>query len=615
MSGKNDNVAFIGSGGLADALRQGNSLIARDPRAAAAQAREILSVDPHQGDALRLLAAALRRMGDNEEAGQVEVAAIKASSYNPILVEALQSLTAGHLHEAEQLLQPYLANHPNDAAAVRMLAEIASRVGALNDSERLLRHALRLAPSYSAARLRLSKLLYQQNRLSESLAVLDELISNDPDNDAARGAKAATLSRTGDYQQAVSLYEQLIDKAPDKAAIWLSYGHLLSTVGRIPDSVAAYRHSIALDPGSGEAWWSLANLKIVMFDDDDIAAMTNALDNRETSSTARLQLHFALGKANEDRKDYEQSFVQYSAANALRRETLNYDPDAAARYVRRTAAVFCDSLFETTRGSGNPLHAPIFVIGMPRAGSTLIEQILASHSQVEGTSELPYMPNIVRRLELERPDGDYPELVAELGRDQLRAIGDEYLRSAAMHRKTDKPYFIDKLPNNWLNIGLIHMILPNARIIDARRHPLGCCFSNFKQHFASGQLFSYSLGDLGRYYADYVDLLAHFDDVLPGKIFRVLHESMVEDSEGEVRRLLDYLGLPFEESCLRFYENDRAVRTPSAGQVRLPINRQGVDQWKAFEPWLEPLKQALGPVLDHYPSAPPRSAGGAVVLP
>ena len=598
------DLIFAGSAGLQEALDNGRRLLAASPAAAAGQAREILRVTPRQGDALRLLANALRRLGENAEAERIEVEAIRASSYNPLLVQAAQAITDNRLNEAEHLLRPYLAGTPDDAAAIRMLAEIGARAGSLADAEELLRRALALAPGFAAARLRLAKLLYEQNRVPESLSILDELLESEPEHAGAGGAKAATLGRIGEYHQALSLYEQLLDRLPDRPGIWMSYGHVLSTVGRVSDSIAAYRQALTLDPDRGEAWWSLANLKTVRFDASDIQTMKRAIETGIDSDAERVQMHFALGKGLEDAGEYQQSFDHYAQGNAGRRATFDYDADRACAYVHRHAQVFGRDLFAEQSGNGNPSPDPIFIIGMPRAGSTLIEQILSSHSMIEGTSELPYVPLLTRRLEADEPGSTYPDLVASLNAKTLRLAGDEYLASAALHRKTDKPMFIDKLPNNWLNIGLIQLILPNARIIDARRHPLGCCFSNFKQHFASGQLFSYALDDLGRYYADYVGLMDHFDQILPGTIHRVLHEAMVDDSEREVRRLLDYLGLPFEEPCLRFYENDRAVRTPSAGQVRVPINRQGVDQWKSFDPWLDPLKQALGPVLDRYPLAP-----------
>jgi tetratricopeptide (TPR) repeat protein len=607
MADDEEEIVFGGSGGLEQALANGVRLLRSDPKAAAAQAREILNVDPVQGDALRLLAAALRRTGQDDEAGQAELEAIKASAHNPILVDAAVAIRENRLNAAEHLLRPYLAKKPEDAAALRMLAEIAARVGALPDSEELLRKALELAPGFSSARLRLAGILFQRNRLPESLAMLDELLSAEPESVRAIGSKAATLGRIGDYQEAIRLYEELLRRSPDKPGIWMSYGHILNTVGRLQDSIAAYRRALALDPQFGEVWWSLANLKTVRLGEEDIARMSSSLEKPGLDDEHRLHILFALGKAFEDAGEHELSFAHYSRGNAIRQSAAGYSAEAIDHLVRRCEAVFSRELFAERSGSGCPAPDPVFVLGMPRAGSTLVEQILSSHSMIEGTSELPHMPGLVRRLDSEREkegQGIYPEWADDLGPDELRELGEEYLGNARLHRKTEKPFFIDKLPNNWINIGLIHLILPNARIIDARRHPLGCCFSNFKQNFARGQSFSYSLEDLGLYYSDYVRLLGHFDEVLPGRIHRVFHERMVEDSESEIRAMLDYLGLPFEESCLRFYENDRAVRTPSAEQVRRPINREGVEQWKAYEPWLGPLKKALGPVLECYPKVP-----------
>jgi tetratricopeptide (TPR) repeat protein len=602
-----EDVEFGGSAELEQVLAHGWRLLSHDPRAAAAQAREILRVSPVQGDALRLLARALRALGRPEEAGQAEVAAIKASAYVPVLVEAARALTEDRLHEAEHLLRPYLARNPNDAAAVRMLAEIAARVGDTASAEDLLRRALELAPAYAAARLRLARMLLGRNRPAESLKVLEAILSSDPNNRAAAGSKAAALGSIGEYDQAIGLYERLLERSPDEPGVWMSYGHLLHTVGRGEESLAAYRRAIAIDPGFGEAWWSIANVKTARFDEADIVQMTQALERRDLEDGKRLHLHFALGKAQEDARDYPASFRNYAAANALKRDTVNYDADVHDAFVQRCRDTYSPELFASRAGAGCPAPDPIFIVGMPRAGSTLIEQILASHPLVEGTSELPYLPAMVQRLGA-RSEADggpaYPELVPSLDRAALRAMGEEYLESAAVHRKTGKPHFVDKLPNNWISVGLIHLILPNARIVDARRHPLDCCFSNFKQNYARGQGFSYDPADLGRYYRSYVAYMSHLDAALPGKVHRVIHERLVEDAEAEVRRLLAALGLPFDSACLRFYENDRAVRTPSAEQVRRPINREGVGKWKPYAPWLGPLKDALGPVLDRYPEIP-----------
>jgi tetratricopeptide (TPR) repeat protein len=383
---------------------------------------------------------------------------------------------------------------------------------------------------------------------------------------------------------------------------------VLKASGRQPDSIAAYRRAIELDPGLGEAWWSLANLKTVKFGDADIDAMKAQLARTDLGEDDRLHFEFALGKALEDARRYEESFVHYDRGNRLRLETAHYDPQSSTVNLRRSQRLLTREFFAARTGRGCPAPDPIFIVGLPRAGSTLLEQILASHSMVEGTMELPDITNIARGIaDRRRDDQDYDYLpqLAAVGADEWRALGESYLDTTRVHRKLSRPFFIDKMPNNFTHLGLIHLILPRARIIDARRHPLASCFSNFKQHFALGQLFSYGLENIGGFYRDYVELMAHYDAVLPGRVHRVFYERMVEDTEGEVRRLLDYCGLPFEESCLRFYENDRIVRTASSEQVRRPIYREGVDHWRHYEPWLGPLKAALGPVLTAYPEVPP----------
>jgi cytochrome c-type biogenesis protein CcmH/NrfG len=517
---------------------------------------------------------------------------------NPRLIEAALALHDNRLGEAEPLLRAHLKADPFDVAAIRMLAELAGRIGRLGDAETLLRRAVELAPNFLAARSNLATVLYRQTKTTEALAELDALLAIDPEHAGNANLKAAAMGRIGEYDEAVALYEQVLARYPEQPKVWMSYGHVLKTVGLQADSIEAYRRAIGIAPQLGEVWWSLANLKTVTFSDDDLAAMETALDHPKLSEEDRFHLHFALGKALEDRRQPAESFVHYSEGNRLRREMLGYEADDTTRQVDRTIGIFTPGLFVARAGQGCPAPDPIFVIGMPRAGSTLIEQILASHSQVEGTMELPDIPALAARVAARKGGLDAFEPA------ELRAMGEEYLERTRIQRKTDKPYFIDKMPNNWAHLGLIQLILPNAKIVDARRHPLGCCFSNFKQHFARGQAFSYGLDDMGRYYADYVRYMAHIDAVLPGRVHRVFYERMVEDSDTEIRALVAALGLPFEESCLRFYENDRAVRTASSEQVRRPIYREGTEQWQMFEPWLDPLKGALGPVLTAYPDVP-----------
>jgi tetratricopeptide (TPR) repeat protein len=487
-----------------------------------------------------------------------------------------------------------------------MLAKIAGHVGAYGYAELLLRNALSVAPGFTAAQLQLADVLLQKGDRSAALEVLDYLLDAQPEHLRAKIAKATTLGRVGEYRRALDLYEELIGRFPGNTQIWMVYGHLLKTVGRLEEGLAAYRKALDLKPQYGEVWWSLANLKTVTLDLADRGAMQAALE-QDPGEDDRLHIHFALGKAFEDAEEYEASFRHYDEGNRIRRAALPYDGAKIEDQVRQSKTLFTAEFFDMRSAHGHDARDPIFILGMPRAGSTLLEQILASHSAIEGTSELPHIIALSHRLRGDKifsSQDPYPELLADLPPDQVRSLGQEYLRLAQAHRKSERPFFIDKQPNNWIHIGLIHLVLPNAKIIDARRHPMSCCFSNFKQHFANGQAFSYSLDDMAHYYRNYVELLEHFDMVLPGRVHRVIHEELVERPEDEIRRLLAYLGLPFEEQCLRFHENNRPVWTPSAEQVRRPINRAGLDQWRPYEQWLEPLKVALGPVIDAYPQAP-----------
>ena len=524
--------------------------------------------------------------------------AIAAALRDPLLIEAALALGDNRIPDAERLLRTHLKARPLDVAAIRMLAEVAARIGRFRDSETLLRRALELDPEFGAARANLATVLYRMNRSEEAIAELDHLIGDDPHNPTHANLKAAALGKLGEFEEAIALYEEVLRVAPRQPRVWTSYGHMLKTLGRTDAGIAAYRKAIEIAPGLGEAWWSLANLKLYRFDDAEVAAMQAALARGGLSDDDRLQLEFSLGKAFEDRADAAAAFAHYDTGNLVRRRSLPYDPAQTTELVDACRDLFTADFLAERADWGCPAPDPIFVVGMPRAGSTLIEQILSSHSTVEGTTELPDIPALSQRCT------PYPAGLATWTPERFRAVGEAYLERARAQRKTDRPFFIDKLPNNWVHVGFIRLILPNAKIVDARRHPLGCCFSNFKQHFARGQAFAYGLDDLGRYYSDYVRLMAHFDAAAPGAAHRVIYERMVEDSETEIRALLAACGLPFEEACLRFYETDRAIRTPSSEQVRRPIFREGAEGWLAFERFLDPLKRALGPVLDAYPDAP-----------
>ena len=595
------------TGTLEVALGHAARLLPVNPAAAEEQAREILKVAPEQPQALRLLAEALRRQGETEAAEALYLRSVKASVGDPHLIAAATALCENRLAVAEQTLRAVLKARPTDVAAIRMLAETGMRLGRYDDAENLLARAVELAPGFTAARHNYATVLYRQNKAAAAIAECDRLLAEDPVNPGYRNLKAAALGRIGEYEQAIELYGGVLRDQPRQPKVWMSLGHSLKTVGRTAEAVEAYRRTLHLAPQFGEAWWSLANLKTVSFTEADVAAMAAQLARADLTDEDRFHLEFALGKAREDAGAFEASFGHYARGNALRRQGLDYEAGETSDQVRRAKALLTPAFLAERAGWGCPDPAPIFVVGLPRSGSTLVEQILSSHSQVEGTQELPDIIALARRLggrTRKASEGRYPEALAELGKGEVRALGEEYLARAQVHRKLGRPFFIDKMPNNWAHLGLIHLALPNATVIDARRHPLGCGFSGFKQHFARGQGFTYDLTDIGRYYADYVELLAHVDAVLPGRVHRVIYEALVADPEGQTRALLAACGLPFEDACLRFYENDRAVRTASSEQVRRPIFTDAADHWRNYHPWLGPLKAALGPVLDAYPESP-----------
>ena len=575
---------------------------------AIAALRRAVELKPDLADAWRALGDHLTAIGDATGADAAYAQQIKASTRDPRLLAPAVALQENKLAVAETLLREHLRRYPTDVAAIRMLAEVGARLGRYADSERLLRRCLELAPGFLAARQNLAMVLLRQQRAAEALEVARELVGRDATNPASRNLMAAVLSHLGEYDESIRLYEGVLEQYPRQPKVWMSYGHGLKTAGRAAAAIDAYRRATSIAPQLGEVWWSLANLKTFRFEPADLDTMQRQLARDDLAHEDRFHLHFALGKALEDGGQPAASFEHYAAANQLRRQAVRYDADETTGLVRRSKELFTPEFFASRHEAGCPRPDPIFIVGLPRSGSTLLEQILSSHSQVEGTMELPDVVALVR--ELTSVDGDraersrYPGVLAPLDAGRLRELGERYLERTRVQRKTGAPYFIDKLPNNWQHAGLIHLMLPNARIIDARRHPMSCGFSVFKQHFARGQHFSYRLEDIGRYYRDYVDLMAHFDAVLPGRVHRVHYEAMVTDTEHEVRRLLDYCGLPFEEACLRFHENDRAVRTPSAEQVRQPIYKDALEQWRQYEPWLDPLREALGPVLAEYPAVP-----------
>ena len=526
------------------------------------------------------------------------------------VVTATSMFADGEIHEAERIIRQYLLTHGNHVEAMRLLAKIGMKLDVLADAEFLLESVLILAPDYRAARYDYVLALLAMHKYAKAVEELDKLLALDPGNRSYRTTYATACVGLGDNARALQLYRELLEGAPQAADLHLSIAHVLKTQGQQQEAIEEYRTAAACRPNYGDAYWSLANLKTYRFPDDEIERMRAAEGAAETPLVDRYHLCFALAKALEDRGEYAESFARYERGNALKKGESRFRIEPIERSARLQTSVCTRSFFASRQGSGSPDPAPIFIVGLPRAGSTLLEQILASHSKVEGTMELADIPRLVQQLqgrEVNESQPRYPAVLAELGTDQLKQMGEKYLTDTAIYR-SGKPFFIDKMPNNFRHIGLIHLILPNAKIIDARREPMACCFSNFKQLFAAGQEFTYSIDDIARYYRSYVQLMEHWNSVLPGKVLRVQHEDVVEDLEGNVRRLLDFCGLDFEAACLEFYKTERSIRTASSEQVRRPIFKEGLDQWHNFEPWLGPLKTALGDLAQSAASASPQMA-------
>jgi predicted Zn-dependent protease len=568
---------------------------------------------PDVADGWFLLARQLRAAGRDDAAWRADLSGINAAARDPALVGAAIAMNEGDLDAALARLDARAAGKAEDAPARRLRGEIRWRQGDMSAALGLVEEAVAMAPGFDLAREFLIRLLMQSNRLPDALAQARMLQNSPVPNPGYRLILASVLVRLGEQEEARTLYEGLLAARPDQPLVWQNLGHVLKTLGKQAEAVNAYREAVTRQPTLGEAWWSLANLKTVKLGADDMAAMRAALATLAGDTGERAEdifhLHFALGKAAEDLGQAEAAFGHYDRGNRLRRTLLRYDADDFAAEVRATIAAFPAPFLAAAAadGGGTPARDPIFIVGLPRSGSTLVEQILASHSQIEGTMELPDLMMIASRLAARVDAGEFPDLAAlyaSLGPADRRRLGEEYLDRTRIHRQLGRPHFIDKMPNNWQHVGLIRLILPGATIIDARRHPMGCCFSGWKQHFARGQGFSYDLADIGRYYRNYVQLMAHFDAAAPGLVHRVIYEQMVADTEREVRRLLAHVGVDFEAACLSFWQTDRAVRTASSEQVRRPIFTDGVDHWKRFEPWLAPLSDALGDVIQAYPDPP-----------
>jgi tetratricopeptide (TPR) repeat protein len=528
----------------------------------------------------------------------------RLASLPPELVSVTSLIQEGKLFQAETLCRQFLRAHPHHIEAMRLLARLGMKLLIYDDAEFLLESCVEFAPDYWLARSDYVEVLHRRQKFRQALAQAKLLRDRFPGNPPFELSYANECVAVGEFDEALEVYERLIAERAERDQAHRARGHVLKTVGRVDEAIDSYRNAYRARADFGDAYWSLANLKTYRFTDEEIASMQRLAGNQETSTTDRFHLLFALGKAFEDREDPARAFGYYEEGNRLRRQDLRYDPDRAEAAMRAQAEVCTRPLFERHAGAGADHPDPIFIVGLPRSGSTLLEQILASHSQVDGTMELPNIIALAHRLNGRRMLSDearYPKILTELSREEMKTAGTAYIDDTRFHR-AGAPRFIDKMPNNFMHVGLIHLILPHAKIIDARRHPMACCFSNFKQLFADGQEFTYDLDEMARYYRAYTRLMDQWDQVVPGTVLRVHYEHVVEDLEGQLRRLLDFLELPFEPQCLDFYRTERSVRTPSSEQVRQPIFRRGVEQWRNFEPFLVNLRERLGDLVDTYPA-------------
>lgn len=519
------------------------------------------------------------------------------------LLSAAKALEGGRINEAQRAVAKVLSRQPANADALNLMAQIAHHAGRNDEAEGLLARSVEISPDHQAYRHNYAVLLSYLGKVDEAMAQTRQLLEREPGNLLFRNLYAQLLGKKRQFAEAAACLRSLTDDYPDSPELWYRLGSTLRSLGG-QNAMAAFRRAVELAPWMGSIWWSLASLKTFAFSEADVRIMETELARAPATTTHRADMHYALGKGYEDLGNYQKSFQHYSQANAIRRVNLTYDPDDTTGMVTRARRVFTSELFEKMRAAGHDSTGPIFVLGLQRAGSTLVEQILSSHVQIEAAGELQSLLRIVGDDVMPKTGPDYPNGMETLSADDLRTFGDRYLELSRIHRLRNRPFFVDKCPYNLWHVGLIHLIFPNAKIVDIRRHPAGCCLANFTMSFAHAPPLSYRLTDMGRFYRDYVRLMAHFDRVLPGKIHRVIYEELVADLEGEVRRLLDFLGLPFEAACLEYYKNDRAFNSFSNEQVRRPIFTEAVERWRHYEPWLGPLKASLGSVLDAYPGVP-----------
>jgi tetratricopeptide (TPR) repeat protein len=579
------------------------------PRAIEAFLRGV-DINPALATSWSMLERLYRLTGDEKNAATAAEHVSTLKQLPPEIVQAGSRFSDGELSGAENILSAYLLRCGDHPEALRLLARIKHRRDALDEAELLLEAALRLAPNYVAARLDHVRVLIDEQKYSRARQEIDALLKIEPGNSYYLSLQAAACVGLGEHEQAIALYRQLLAAPQRSADLHVSLGHALQTVGQQKEATESYQNAAIVRPSFGDAWWSLANLKTYRFSQSQIGQMLVEEAAPDAHLVDRYHLCFALGRAFEDRNEYAQSWRFYERGNQLKRAESRYQPETIETNTRSQIEVCTAQFFAERAGVGLPDPDPIFVVGLPRSGSTLIEQILASHSQLQGTHELAELQRIVLKISGERSGrGDpllrsgketsYPRVLTEVAPEDFRALGERYMMDTRAYRR-HKPFFIDKMPNNFRHIGLIHLILPKAKIIDVRREPMACCFSNLKQLFARGQEFTYSIDDISRYYRTYLELMRHWDAVLPGRILRVWYEDVVEDLERSVERILDFCGLAFEPACIEFYKTERAVSTASSEQVRQPIFRDGLFQWKNYESWLGPLKDGLGDALVRY---------------
>jgi tetratricopeptide (TPR) repeat protein len=645
--------------------RDAKRLLELDLSAAKQCARAALEFDPRDPQALFLLGAVLRREGQNEKARAILQSLVESqphlsaawrelgialarlgerklavdallrtidlawmdndawyalgdlltfpenakrlgSEADPRLAEAKSALRERQAQVAESILRDLLRTHPQDEQAFKLLADILLRTGRWPESMTLLARCLQLAPDFTAARFRYAITLFTHGDFQGSLPHIDELLKSDPGNVTYRALKALALTWSRQFDLAIAEFESFIDNCEEQPGVWLEYARLLRAT-RKNNATAAYKKAFQILPSFVEGYVSLAHSKSIPIDETVIDLVHSQLARADLGAESRAKLHFVLGKAFEDLGRYAESFENYRSSNEIFARTREYGIEASNDYLRRAKTLFTPEFFRARGTGGCTERGAIFIVGMPRSGSTLVEQIISSHSAVEALGELRHLQEIASQLASQRSDSDmdgYPYVLKDQDKGLFRAAGKRYMVATRSRRRLAKPYFTDKMPHNYIHTGLVHLALPNAKIIDVRRHPLDCGWSCFKHYFPAGQPLTLDLKDIGRAYANYVELMAHFDEALPGKIYRVNYEQLINDFEPEVRRLLDYLGLPFEENCLRFHENERFVMTVSADQVRMPLYKTGVDQWRHYEQWLGPLKEELGHLLDIYPNVP-----------